>query len=471
MSSIGMMSRLARPFASFAVVAAVASCGGGGDGGGTTNPPGVVSRVEITANSTNLQVGQTTQATVRYFDASSSQLGGRTVEYSTSDANVATVNTTGLITAVAPGPVTVSATVDGIVGNLALTVSPVPVAFIAISPPNPTIRVGETVTLTAQPQNASGQPINGRTINWSSANVSRATVNAAGLVTGVTAGNVFIRATVDNRTDSVSVRVRNLVSPTITGTPSTILVPDGPGGITGANFGATIGDNELLVNGVVATITAASPTSISFTVPSRSKLPCSATGPVPIALIVGGDTAAASVQLRVATERTLAVGEYHLFATEADLLCNEYTGNGGKYIITAFNHANSAATQTSFKLTGASTSGTTTLAIATAAQSYLAPRPPAWAFSEDRMTRHLRAHTLFRNSELELLARLGRPQLRERAARHHAPEIRERRIRTQTPHRVRQPEPDRRAVPFQGRRERAVVDQRPADRGEAADRA
>ena len=194
------------------------------------------------------------------------------------------------------------------------------------------------------------------------------------------------------------------------------LVPDGPGGITGANFGATIGDNELLVNGVVATITAASPTSISFTVPSRSKLPCSATGPVPIALIVGGDTAAASVQLRVATERTLAVGEYHLFATEADLLCNEYTGNGGKYIITAFNHANSAATQTSFKLTGASTSGTTTLAIATAAQSYLAPRPPAWAFSEDRMTRHLRAHTLFRNSELELLARLGRPQLRERAA-------------------------------------------------------
>ena len=413
MSRIGIASRLARTFASLALVAAAASCGGGGDG--TTNPPGVVARVEITAQNATLQVGQTTQATVRYYDASSSQLSGRTATYNSSDANIASVSSAGLITAASPGPVTISATVDGVIGNLAMTVTPVPIAFIAITPANPSVRVGESLTLSAQPQSGSGQPITGRPINWSSANVARATVTQAGVVTGVTSGSVFIRAAVDGRTDSISVSVRNLVSPQITGTPSTILIPDGPGGITGTNFGPTIGENVLLVNGIAATITAASPTSITFTVPSTSQLPCSATGPVPIALVVGGDTATATVQLRVATARTLAVGEYHLFTGESDLLCNEYTGTGGKYLITAFNHAANSAVQTSFRLTGASSTGVA--AISASAQQHLAPsQPPRWALPDDRMTNHLRAHASFMQSERQLAARLGNPRLKQRAA-------------------------------------------------------
>ena len=420
MSRTGITSRFTRTFASLLLLAVVASCGGGGDDdGGTTNPPGVVARVEITAPAPVLEVGQNMQTTVRYFDASSSLLGGRTVTYNTSSATVATVSTSGLITAATPGSVTISATVDGVIGNLSVTVTPVPIFFIAITPGNPSVRVGETLTLAAQPQGATGQPINGRTINWSSADVARATVTQAGVVTGVTAGNVFIRASADGRTDSVNVRVRNLVTPAITGTPSTILVPDGPAGITGTNFGATIGDNQVLVNGVPATISAASATSISFTVPSKSQLPCSATGPVPVAVVVGGDTATATVQLRVATARTLAVGEYHLFDTESDLLCNEYTGTGGKYIITAFNYASSALTQTSFKLTGASTTGVA--AISSNAQQHLSPsQPPSWAMPDDRMGRHLKAHDAFMNSERQLAARLGNPRLKERLAQRRA---------------------------------------------------
>jgi hypothetical protein len=294
-------------------------------------------------------------------------------------------------------------------------VNAVPIGFISITPANPTVRVGETLTLVAQPQAGSGQPLTGRTITWTSANAARATVTQGGVVTGVTPGNVYVRASADGRTDSLSVRVRSLVSPTITGTPSTILVPDGPAGITGTNFGATIGDNLLLVNGVPATITAASPTSITFTVPSKSQLPCTATGPVPIALIVANDTTISSVQLRVATARTLNVGEYHLFTGEADLLCNEYTGTGGRYLITAFNHSTSALARTSFKLTGASSTGVA--AITTNARQLLAPsQPPAWALPDDRMTRHLKAHAAFMESERQLAAQLGNPNIRERIA-------------------------------------------------------
>lgn len=420
MARIGITSRFARTLAAFTFLAVAASCGGGGDDdGGTTNPPGVVARVEITATAPSVEVGQNLQTTVRYYDASSSQLGGRTVSYGTSNANVATVSTTGLVTATSPGSVTISATVDGIIGNLSVTVTAVPIGFIAISPSSPTVRVGETVTLSAQPQGVSGQPITGRPINWSTSNAARATVTQTGVVTGVTPGNVYIRASADGRTDSVSVRVRSLVSPSITGTPSTILVPDGPGGITGTNFGATIADNELLINGIAAMITAASPTSITFNVPAKSQLPCTATGPVPLALIVAGDTTTATVQLRVATARTLSVGEYHLFTGESDLLCNEYAGNGGKYLITAFNHASSALVRTSFKLTGASTSGVA--AIAAQARQYLAAsEPPGWALPDDRMTRHLLAHSAFMESERRLAAQLGNPRLAERLAQRRA---------------------------------------------------
>jgi hypothetical protein len=415
MARIGITSRSARTLAAFSFFAVVASCGGGGDGGGTTNPPGVVARVDITAPAPILEVGQNMQTTVRYFDASSSQLGGRTISYASSNNSVATVSTTGLITAASPGPVTISATVDGIAGNLAITVTPVPIGFISITPANPSVRIGETLTLSAQPQGVTGQPINGRTINWSTANAARATVAQTGVVTGISAGNVYIRASADGRTDSVNVRVRNLVTPAITGTPSTILVPDGTGGITGTNFGATSSENQVLVNGVPAAITAASSTSITFTVPSRSQLPCTATGPVPIAVIVAGDTATATVQLRVATSRTLAVGEYQLFDTESDLLCNEYTGTGGKYIITAFNFASSPAVRTSFKLTGTSTTGVA--AITHNALQHLAPSPPpGWAMPDDRMTRHLKAHTAFRNSERQFAAGLGSGRLLERLA-------------------------------------------------------
>jgi hypothetical protein len=376
----------------------------------------VVARVEITSPTPTIEVGQNMQTSVRYFDASSAQLGGRTITYATSNSSVASVSATGLVTATSVGPVTISASVDGVAGNLALTVTPVPISFIAITPADPSVRVSESLTLSAEPRNQSGQPVTGRTITWSTANAARATVTQTGVVTGVTAGSVHIRAATGGRTDSVSVRVRNLVSPAITGTSSTILVPGGTGSLTGTNFGPSIADNLVVLNGVPAAVTAASTTSITFTVPSKSQLPCTATGPVPVALVVAGDTATATVSLQVATTRTLAVGEYHLLTSDVDLLCNEYTGTGGKYIITAFNYATSATIRTSFRLTGAAQGA---VAATTAiAQQFLAPSaPPRWAIPDDRMTRHLAAHATFMNQERQLATQLGNPRLKAQAQR------------------------------------------------------
>ncbi|HEX6316840.1 MAG TPA: Ig-like domain-containing protein [Gemmatimonadaceae bacterium] len=403
------IARLARHV--FAILAAggTASCGGGGDG--TTDPQGKVARVEVTAPSTAMEVGQTMQATARYFDATSSQITGRTVSWSTSSSAVATISTTGLITAAGVGSVTITATVDGVQGNLALTVSPVPVFFIAITPANPSVRQGESITLTATPQNAIGLPITGRTVTWSSANMALATITQAGVVTGVSPGSVYIRATVDSRVDSVSLRVRSLVTPSITGTSSATLVPGATGTLTGVNFGATIADNEVLVSGAPAVITSASSTSVSFVVPAKAALPCRATGPASVALVANGDTALATMPLRVASERTLAVGESLLLTADADLVCNEFAGVGpAKYLVTAFNYATHAGVRTSFRLVG---SGATTVASAVSAEPARLVTPRA-VLPDDEQTRHLRVHGAFMQGERQLARRLGSPRLRDR---------------------------------------------------------
>lgn len=315
-------SRSTRSFSRIAVVVVAASCGG--DGG--TDPSSKVSRVDVTAPSTTLSVGQSLQVSVRYYDASSSELTGLEVLYSSSSTAVATVSNTGLVTGAAAGAVTVTATVSGVQGNLQLTVR---------------------------------------------------------------------------------------TSPAITGSSAATLVPGGSGTITGANFGASTADNSLTINGVPAVITSASTTSVTFTVPAQAQLPCTATGPAQVALIANGDTALTSMFLKVASERSLAVGESLLLTTDADLACNEFTGTGGKYLITAFNYATDAGVRTSFRLTG---SGATTVAAA-AAQAPTAAIIPRAALPDDAMTRHLRAHSRFMGQERQLARQLGSPRLKQRVRR------------------------------------------------------
>ncbi len=402
-----------RVFSLACTLVVAASCGGGE--GGTTSP-GTVARVDVAAPSASLEVGNTLQLIVRYYDASSAQLTGKTVTYSSGNDAIASVSTTGLVTAAAAGSVSITATVDGVNGSLGVTVTQVPVSFIIITPSTPTVRQGETLAMTAQPNSPTGQPLTGRVVTWSSANVARATVTQGGVVSGVSPGTVYIRAESEGRRDSVSLRVRSLVTPSITGTSSAELAPGGSGTLTGVNFGETAGDNEVLVNGVPGTVTAGTTTSVSFTVPAKALLPCTATGPAEVALVANGDTAFTTMALRVATDRSLAVGEYALLTSAADLVCSEFNG-GARYLITAFNFAEHAGIRTSFRLTG---SGGPTPAAGPTVTTALSPSPGAPAVAamvmpDDPTTRHLKAHARFMNQERQLARQLGNPKVKERA--------------------------------------------------------
>ena len=149
-------------------------------------------------------MGRTVVLTLNLFDAGGEPLStaGRTIGWSTSNAAVATVNASGVVTGVAVGPATITATVttpgqSGTIQAAAqVTVSSQPVASVVVIPASGTLHVGYSRPFIGLARDSTGQALQGRGFVWTSSNQAVATVDAAtGLATGVSQGNVVIRAT------------------------------------------------------------------------------------------------------------------------------------------------------------------------------------------------------------------------------------------------------------------------------------
>jgi len=151
-----------------------------------------------------------------------------TITWSSSDAQVASVDGSGVVTGESVGSAAVSAMCHDLIDSAAITVladEPPPVASIDISPKSANITVGTTVQLTATPLDASGNPLTGRAITWSSSNRQVATVNADGVVTGVSVGTATVSATCDGQTASASITVVNAPPPPPPGADEPVFDP------------------------------------------------------------------------------------------------------------------------------------------------------------------------------------------------------------------------------------------------------
>ncbi len=171
------------------------------------DPPAVAS-VVVTPDSTSVEVGATQTYAASTRDASGNTLSGRAITWTTADAAVATVNATGLVTGVAAGATTVSATSEGVTGVATVVVIPVPVASVEVAPDSVGLNVSDTVTLSATTLDGSGATLIGRTVMWTSADAAVATVDgASGLVTAASAGSTSVIATSEGVSDTAVVVV------------------------------------------------------------------------------------------------------------------------------------------------------------------------------------------------------------------------------------------------------------------------
>jgi hypothetical protein len=179
-------------------------------------------------------ITQQFSATGHYSDGSSNTMSS--VTWATANASVAAINSTGLLTAVKQGAVTVSATSEGITGNTAVTIGAPNLLSISVSPQNPTVSAGGTQQFTATGTYSDGstQTLNGAT--WSSGTATVATISSSGLATDLTAGTTMIQATSGNTSGLTTLTVTAasqalsyIAGPTLTsgiGHPRGVVVAD-----------------------------------------------------------------------------------------------------------------------------------------------------------------------------------------------------------------------------------------------------
>jgi Tol biopolymer transport system component len=187
-----------------AVMALLIACSDSSDSVSPTRP---VATVAVTPAASALVVGQTAELAAVAKDASGKVIGGRAVQWATSNASVATVSTAGVVTAVAEGTATVSATVEGKVGQTQIAVSRVPVASVRLTPLTVLLERGNTRQLTAVALDAAGNVLEGRAVEWTTDAPAIATVSASGLVQAIAPGYAGIRAAVEGKSATAAVTV------------------------------------------------------------------------------------------------------------------------------------------------------------------------------------------------------------------------------------------------------------------------
>jgi uncharacterized protein YjdB len=141
-------------------------------------------------------------------DVLGNALTGRTITWASSNAAVATVSQTGLVTGVTIGSATITATSETKSGTSTVTVTQAPVATVTVSPSSPTVNEDATVTLTATLNDANGNVLTGRAITWTSSSSMNATVSQTGVVTGRKEGSATITATSEGKSGSATVTVK-----------------------------------------------------------------------------------------------------------------------------------------------------------------------------------------------------------------------------------------------------------------------
>ena len=177
-----------------------------------------VKKVAIIEPSVTLQMGGKTSETLH---ASVEVVGNlaQSVVWSTGNAAIATIDAaTGVVTAVAPGTTTITATSTADATKTAtctLTVAPatppvVKVLSITVAPATQTLKVGETLKLTATvaPDNATEKGF-----TWRSEDESLATVDQDGNVTAQSAGTVQIFALSNEKESTVKGQCTLTVAP------------------------------------------------------------------------------------------------------------------------------------------------------------------------------------------------------------------------------------------------------------------
>ncbi|MCU0649626.1 MAG: Ig-like domain-containing protein [Gemmatimonadaceae bacterium] len=167
--------------------------------------------VRIDPRSATLTETQRRQFTLTLRDSANTIVSpaGRTVNWSSTNTVVATVDQSGLVTGADSGraQIIVLATPENISDTITVDVVRRRIVEVRVRPVNPTTRLGVPFTFTAQLFDSVGNTITNRVITWRSLNTNLATITPGGVATGVSLGVARIVATSEGVADTTNMNI------------------------------------------------------------------------------------------------------------------------------------------------------------------------------------------------------------------------------------------------------------------------
>lgn len=191
--------------------------------------------IAVFADQTSTPVGETLTLTAEASYSDGSTLPATNdVKWTSDDLDVAAVAANGVVTGKSPGPVTVSAELEGFSGDIDLEIIDAVLTGVTLSPESVGLPKGTTASVTASAEYSDGtsHPVGAGGL-WSSDAPGVATVSG-GEVRGVNTGKATVTLTLGDFSDTVEVTVTDAVP---TGLTVSAGVPSAPKGV-GVQFAA-----------------------------------------------------------------------------------------------------------------------------------------------------------------------------------------------------------------------------------------
>jgi trimeric autotransporter adhesin len=185
----------------------------------------LASAVILSPPTATLVVGATQALTAQITDAQGNLLTNRPISYSSDALAVASVSSTGVVSALTPGSARITATSEGRTGVATVQVIAIPVATVQLTPTTSSLLVGASQAFVATARSAEGTLLTGRTTTWTSGASLIASVNASGTVTALSPGVALILVSVDGVNATATVTINVVPIATVTLTPVDPVIP------------------------------------------------------------------------------------------------------------------------------------------------------------------------------------------------------------------------------------------------------
>lgn len=178
-----------------------------------SQPARTLTAIAVNPISANVAVGSAQQlsAIATYSDSSTANVTTQATWVSSKPA-YASVNASGLVTAVATGSATITATLSGMSGSTQITVPAPTLNTISVTPLTANVAVGSTQQFSATAtysDNSIASVTN--LVTWTSSKPAFATITASGIATGVATGSASITATLSGVSGVSQITVQQVV--------------------------------------------------------------------------------------------------------------------------------------------------------------------------------------------------------------------------------------------------------------------